>query len=406
MYSDRLIINDPVYGFIPVPRGLLADILAHPFFQRMDRIRQLGMSATVYPGAQHTRKQHSLGAFHLMQEAFITLTEKGVFLFDSEKEGALASILLHDVGHGPYSHVLEKVLIRDISHEDISLLMMERINAEMRGALNLAIKIFTDGYHKRFIHDLICSQLDVDRLDYLCRDSFYTGVREGNIGAARLIRTMNVADDRIVIDAKGLYSVENYLMARRLMYWQVYLHKTVVSAEEVLRSALKRAKYLSSQGETVFCSPALRYFLYNDVDSFSFRESTGLDYYAQLDDSDILCALKVWQRHPDKILSTLSSGFINRRLFKVDIYDSDIPEELMGEYKSEIAREMGIPVEDADYFVTTRTVKNEMYSVSSEGIGILAPDGSVHDIAGLSHIVREEVRDLPDKKVYVFRQRV
>lgn len=334
------------------------------------------------------------------------MTEKGVFLFDSEKEGALASILLHDVGHGPYSHVLEKVLIRDISHEDISLLMMERINAEMRGALNLAIKIFTDGYHKRFIHDLICSQLDVDRLDYLCRDSFYTGVREGNIGAARLIRTMNVADDRIVIDAKGLYSVENYLMARRLMYWQVYLHKTVVSAEEVLRSALKRAKYLSSQGETVFCSPALRYFLYNDVDSFSFRESTGLDYYAQLDDSDILCALKVWQRHPDKILSTLSSGFINRRLFKVDIYDSDIPEELMGEHKSEIAREMGIPVEDADYFVTTRTVKNEMYSVSSEGIGILAPDGSVHDIAGLSHIVREEVRDLPDKKVYVFRQRV
>ena len=272
--NDSKIINDPVFGFIKIPRGLLYDIVRHPLFQRLNRINQLGLASVVYPGARHTRFQHSLGAFHLMSEAILSLQQKGQFIFDSEAEAVEAAILMHDIGHGPFSHVLENTLISGISHEDISLLMMEQINRDLGGRLNLAISIFKDEYPKRFLHQLISSQLDMDRLDYLRRDSFFTGVTEGNIGSARIIKMLNVIDDRLVVEQKGIYSLENYLTTRRLMYWQVYLHKTAVGYEKVLVNMLTRAKDLAKQGKHIFASPALAYFIQNDIDAkwFSVHE--------------------------------------------------------------------------------------------------------------------------------------
>lgn len=400
MKTAPLLINDPVYGFTRIPRGLLTDIIAHPYFQRLGRIRQLGMSSLVFPGAQHTRQQHSIGAFHLMQEALQTLREKGLFIFDSEVEAAEAAILLHDVGHGPFSHVLEGVLTPDVSHEEISLRMMRRMNDEMDGRLTLAIKIFTDDYPKPFLHELCSSQLDVDRLDYLCRDSFFAGVREGNIGAARIIKMLEVDDDRLLINEKGLLSVENYLMSRRVMYWQVYLHKTVVAAEEVLRQTLRRAKLLALRGVELFCAPALRYFLYGEMDE------AWLDNYALLEDNDILSAVKEWQRSDDRILSVLASDFINRRLFKVDVYEDEVPAEVVAEYKERIATSLGIALEDADYFVQTQRVAKEMYSAASEGIGILQADGTVCDVSDISHVVRGEAVTSADSKYYLLHQRI
>lgn len=400
-------MNDPVYGFISVPRGILCEIIAHPYFQRLDRIRQLGLSATVYPGAQHTRKQHSLGAFHLMSGALRTLAEKGEFIFDSEVEAAQAAILMHDLGHAPFSHVLEQSLTQGISHETISLLMMERINLTVRGELGLAIKIFRDEHPKHFLHELLCSQLDMDRLDYLCRDSFYTGVREGNVGAARIIKMLNVEGDRLVVDAKGIYSVENYLMARRLMYWQVYLHKTAVAAEEVLRSALRRAKHLARTGVQLFASPSLRYFLYNDVTAADFDRDPDccLEQYAALDDSDILCALKVWQQADDAILARLAAAFINRRLFQVEVFEDGVPEERELQLRQNVARQLGITMEDAAYFVSKRRVAKEMYSAATEGIGLLFPDGTVRDVTEISQIVRADTPAVADSKYYLFSLR-
>lgn len=265
MSYERKIINDPVFGFINIPKGLLYDIVRHPLLQRLTRIKQLGLSSVVYPGAQHTRFQHSLGAFYLMSEAIQHLTAKGNFIFDSEAEAVQAAILMHDIGHGPFSHVLEDTIVRGVSHEDISLMLMERINREMNGQLTLAIRIFKDEYPKRFLHQLVSGQLDMDRLDYLRRDSFYTGVSEGNIGSARIIKMLDVKDDQLVVEAKGIYSIENFLTARRLMYWQVYLHKTSVAYEKMLISTLLRAKELAGRGVELFASPALRFFLYNDI---------------------------------------------------------------------------------------------------------------------------------------------
>ena len=280
--NDIKTIIDPVFGFINVPRGLLLQIVKHPLMQRLSRIKQLGMASVVYPGAQHTRFQHSLGAFHLMSEAIKVLSQKGIFIFDSEAEAVQAAILMHDIGHGPFSHVLENTLIHGISHEEISLMMMDKMNKEMGGELTLAIKIFRDEYPKRFLHQLISSQLDMDRLDYLRRDSFFTGVTEGNIGSARIIKMLNVVDDQLVIDYKGIYSIENYLTSRRLMYWQVYLHKTTVACEKVLVNALLRAKKLASEGVELFASPALHYFLYNDVDAAHFHtDSEALKHYVR-----------------------------------------------------------------------------------------------------------------------------
>ena len=400
---SQFVVNDPVYGFVSVPRGLLCELINHPAFQRLSRIRQLGMSALVYPGATHTRWAHSLGAYHLMREAFRSLKEKGVFVFDVEEEGAEIAILLHDIGHGPFSHVLEHTLIEHLSHEEITRALMRRLNREFGGALGMAFQIYSDEYPKRFLHQLICSQLDTDRLDYLCRDSFYTGVREGNIGAARLIKMLSVADDRLVVEGKGLYSVENYLMARRLMYWQVYLHKTAVAAEEMLRAALERAKELTRGGVRLFASPQLEYFLRSEVQTSHFEEDEEcINHFLNLNDSDILCALGVWQHSEDAVLSALAGGFVNRRLFKADIFEGNVSGDTLDDCRERVAAQLHIPLEATRYFVRRRFVSKEMYSANAEGIKVQMPDGAIADVSDVSHIVRGEAVTMEEGRTYVF----
>ena len=298
------IINDPVFGFINIPKGLIMEVVTHPMVQRLHRIKQLGLSSMVYPGAQHTRFQHSLGAFFLMTEAIHSLRRKGVEITDHEAESVKIAILLHDVGHGPFSHVLEHTIAPGVHHEEISLMLMEKMNSEMNGQLDLAIRIYKDEYEKRFLHQLVSSQLDMDRLDYLRRDSFYTGVTEGNIGSARIIKMLDVKDDQLVVESKGIYSIENFLTARRLMYWQVYLHKTSVACEKMINNTLLRAKELAKQGTELHVSPALRYFLYGDITRETFaNDEQCLNIFTQLDDNDIWCALKAWTTHEDKVPS-------------------------------------------------------------------------------------------------------
>lgn len=405
--TDSKTIIDPVFGFINIPRGLLLDIVRHPMLQRLTRIKQLGMASVVYPGAQHTRFQHSLGAFHLTSEAIRTLTQKGIFIFDSEAEAVMAAILLHDVGHGPFSHVLEHTLIHGISHEDISLMMMGSINKEMQGRLTLAIKIFKDEYPKRFLHQLISSQLDMDRLDYLRRDSFYTGVHEGNIGSARIIKMLNVANDRLVIDHKGIYSIENYLTSRRLMYWQVYLHKTTVACEKILVNALLRAKHLANEGRKLFASPALHYFLYNDVDADLFlSHPEALYYYEQLDDNDIWSAMKVWADNDDKILSLLAKDLIERRLFKVEIFEESVETSHIREIQQQLTARYGISIEDTRYLMSLDTMQKDMYDIHDDHIDILYNDGTMKDIAEASEILNVSLLSKKIRKYYLCYQRM
>ena len=405
--NEHKIISDPVFGFIKIKRGLLYDIVQHPFFQRLNRINQLGLASVVYPGARHTRFQHSLGAFHLMSEAIKSLTEKGVYIFDSEAEAVQAAILMHDIGHGPFSHVLENTLIHGISHEDISLMMMEQINHDLKDQLNLAISIFKDEYPNKIFHQLISSQLDMDRLDYLRRDSFYTGVTEGNIGSARIIKMLNVADDKLVVDSKGIYSIENYLTTRRLMYWQVYLHKTAVGYEKVLVNTLKRAKYLVRQGLNVFATPALAYFLKNDIDAQWFASHPeALQMYAELDDSDIWSALKVWKHSEDKILSTLATDMTDRHLFKVEVTEQRPEDDYLQEKMHQIAVAMGIPEEDAHYLLTLTEIGKDMYDPEDDSIGILYKDGTVKDIAEASEILNVQLLSKKIRKYYLCYQRI
>ena len=405
--NEHKIISDPVFGFIKIKRGLLYDIVQHPFFQRLNRINQLGLASVVYPGARHTRFQHSLGAFHLMSEAIKSLTEKGVYIFDSEAEAVQVAILMHDIGHGPFSHVLENTLIHGISHEDISLMMMEQINHDLKDQLNLAISIFKDEYPNKIFHQLISSQLDMDRLDYLRRDSFYTGVTEGNIGSARIIKMLNVADDKLVVDSKGIYSIENYLTTRRLMYWQVYLHKTAVGYEKVLVNTLKRAKYLVRQGLNVFATPALAYFLKNDIDAQWFASHPeALQMYAELDDSDIWSALKVWKHSEDKILSTLATDMTDRHLFKVEVTEQRPEDDYLQEKMHQIAVAMGIPEEDAHYLLTLTEIGKDMYDPEDDSIGILYKDGTVKDIAEASEILNVQLLSKKIRKYYLCYQRI
>ena len=380
------IINDPVFGFINIPKGLQYDVLTHPIVQRLTRIRQLGLSSFVYPSAQHTRFQHSVGAFFLMSEAVSNLRTKGVDISDEEAEAVEAAILMHDLGHGPFSHVLEHTLVHDIDHEEISLLLMEKMNKDLDGRLDLAITIFKDEYPKRFLHQLVSSQLDMDRLDYLRRDSFYTGVIEGNIGSARIIKMLDVHNDHLVVEQKGIYSIENFLTARRLMYWQVYLHKTSVACEKMLINTLTRAKELASNGVELFSSPALHYFLYNDVSGQSFLESeTCINNFIELDDNDIWCALKVWSSHEDVILSTLSAGLVRRRLFKVEIDEVPFDKAHEQELTKHISQSLGISFEEAaKYMVVSSTLEKDMYSASDDQIEILYRDGNTCDIAQAS----------------------
>ena len=400
--QDRKIINDPVFGFINIPKGLLYDVVTHPILQRLTRIKQLGLSSIVYPGAQHTRFQHSLGAFYLMSEAINTLRQKGNFIFDSEAEAVQAAILMHDIGHGPFSHVLEHTLVKGIHHEEISLMLMERMNNELKGQLTLAIQIFKDEYPKKFLHQLISSQLDMDRLDYLRRDSFYTGVTEGNIGSARIIKMLNVKDDHLVVDSKGIYSIENYLMARRLMYWQVYLHKTSVAAEKMLVSALTRAKELANKGVELFASPALHFFLYNNIDAKNFRDNPiCLENYIKLDDNDIWTSLKIWCDHPDTILSTLSQGIINRKLFKVKVSENNITKERKNEILQSISNQLNITKKDAEYFFCVNTIGKDMYSKEDDSIEIMYKDGETRDIAYASDMLNISTLSKKIRKYYI-----
>ena len=405
--NEHKIISDPVFGFIKIKRGLLYDIVQHPFFQRLNRINQLGLASVVYPGARHTRFQHSLGAFYLMSEAIKSLTEKGVYIFDSEAEAVQAAILMHDIGHGPFSHVLENTLIHGISHEDISLLMMEQINHDLKDQLNLAISIFKDEYPNKIFHQLISSQLDMDRLDYLRRDSFFTGVTEGNIGSARIIKMLNVVDDKLVVDSKGIYSIENYLTTRRVMYWQVYLHKTAVGYEKVLVNTLRRAKFLVRQGQEIFATPALAYFLENDIDAIWFAtHPEALQRYAELDDSDIWSALKVWKHSDDKILSTLATDMIDRHLFKVEVTEERPSDDYIHEKLQQIATAMQIPEEDAHYLLTLTEIGKDMYNPEDDSIGILYKDGVVKDIAEASEILNVQLLSKKIRKYYLCYQRL
>lgn len=405
--NDSKIINDPIFGFIKIPHGLLLNIVEHPLMQRLTRIKQLGLTSMVYPSAQHTRFQHSLGAFHLMSEAITSLTQKGIFIFDSEAEAVEAAILMHDIGHGPFSHVLEHTLIKGISHEDISLLMMEQINREMKGELNLALKIFKNEYPKKFLHQLISSQLDMDRLDYLRRDSFFTGVTEGNIGSARIIKMLDVVDDNLVVNSKGLYSIENYLMSRRLMYWQVYLHKTTVSSEKVLVNALLRAKKLALEGENVFATPCLGYFLYNDIDAEKYRNSEEAQRnYALLDDNDIWSSLKVWTGSKDKVLSILSSDILNRNLFKVEITGTPTEEGHINEVRTRLADKFGVSYEDAGYLMSVDTIQKDMYDVNDDQISIIFKDNTVKDISEASEVMNIALLSKKIRKYYLCYQRI
>lgn len=376
------IINDPIYGFISIPYGLVFDLIEHPFFQRLRRIKQLGATHLVYPGALHTRFHHALGAMHLMDRAIEVIRSKGNEVTEEERKAAIISILLHDIGHGPYSHSLEYSLVNGVTHEDVSAAFMRAFNKEFKGEMDLPIEIFKDRYHKRFLHQLVASQLDVDRLDYLKRDSFYSGVSEGVISTDRIISMFNVHDGQLAVEAKGIYSIEKFLIARRLMYWQVYLHKTVVASEKLLINILRRAKMLAKQGVELFGSPALTYFLYNDIGKEDFDQNREvLNTFASLDDSDVYLSIKVWMNHPDKILSTLSANFVNRDLYKIRLQQDPIAPETVAEYENRVKREYGIADDEVDYFVFTGTIANNAYNPKVDRINILERNGRVTDVA-------------------------
>lgn len=399
--TKRKIINDPVFGFIAIPDDLLLQIVQHPYSQRLQRIKQLGLSAFVYPGAQHTRLLHSIGAMFLTKEAIKQLRQKGNEITDDEADGLLAAILMHDLGHGPFSHVLESTLTQGISHEDISLRLMRKMNAEMGGRLDLAIRIFADDYHKRFLHQLISSQLDMDRMDYLQRDCFFTGVAEGRIGSARIIKMLNVHDDRLVVEANGIYSIENFLIARRFMYWQVYLHKTSVAAEKMLIQILRRAKELAAQGRRLEATPALRFFIENRIDQSTF-DGTALQNFVKLDDSDIISAVKVWAEEDDTVLSTLAKAFIDRHLFKTTIGEK-LTESERGELQQTYAEHFGVSQHEARYFFEEQTVTTRTYDNRDSQILILYPDGAVRDIADVSDIIDQQFLEKHVKKNYLCR---
>ena len=406
--TNNKIINDPVFGFMRIPNGVLYDIVVHRDFFRLSRIRQLGGAYMVYPGAQHTRFQHSLGAFYLMSKAVATLLMKGVEISDEEAEAVEAAILMHDIGHGPFSHVLEHTLMSGVRHEEVSLMIMEKLNKEMDGRLSLAIQIFKDKYKKHFLHQLISSQLDMDRLDYLRRDSFFTGVTEGNIGSDRIIDMLHVKDDRLVMEKKGIYSIENYLVSRRLMYWQVYLHKTSVSAEHVLINALQRAKDLAHEGVELFCSPALHFFLYNDVDKERFlNDPDCLTHYLNLDDNDIISALKVWEGNDDKILSLLSRDFIGRNIFKVEVTEGP---STKNEQEVQIIRNISerYGIDEADvkrYLTSSQMVGRDMYSTVEDKREILMKDGTTKDISEVSDMLNVDTLSKKVRKKFFCYQR-
>jgi hypothetical protein len=376
------ILNDPIYGFIQIPNSLIFDIIEHPYFQRLRRIAQMGFSSLVYPGANHTRFHHALGCIHLMQKAVRVLRFKQIEISEEEENGLCIAILLHDIGHGAFSHALEHSIVSGISHEEISLKFMKYLNDEFDGKLSLAIEIFEGKYYRKFLCQLISSQLDIDRLDYLKRDSFYTGVTEGNISSDRLIVMMNVKDEELVIEQKGIYSVEKFLIARRLMYWQVYLHKTGLVAENMLVNVLKRAKELSEKGADLFGSSALKYFLNNQIKQENFTDKT-LEMFSKLDDYDILSAIKEWTNHPDKILSLLSKMIVDRKLLRIEMQIDPFNEDKINKKRTKFSKKLGLAADDINYFVFMQEIKNQAYN-TEKPIFILNKKGKLKDIAKAS----------------------
>lgn len=381
--NKKKIFNDPIYGFITIPNELIYDLIQHSYFQRLRRISQMGLSYLVYPGANHTRFHHALGCMHLMQKAIETLRFKEVEISTEEENALLIAILLHDIGHGPFSHAMEKSIVEDVNHEAISLLFMNELNKQFDGRLSLAIQVFKGDYHRKFMLQLISSQLDMDRMDYLKRDSFYTGVAEGNVNSERLIQMMNVVDDVLVIEEKGIYSVEKFLLSRRLMYWQAYLHKTSLVAELILMKVLKRAKELTLKGENLVSSLPLQYFMQNKV-TLELFDSKTLDLFSQLDDFDVISALKAWQRHDDFILSSLSKMIINRDLLKIKMSAEKISAEEIQALKEEFAAQNNISALDAGYFIFRGKIKNQAYSKEQEPIRILKKDRTIEDVVEAS----------------------
>ena len=380
--NKRKILNDPIYGFTNIPSELFFDIIEHPYFQRLRRISQLGLTYLVYPGAYHTRFHHALGAMHLMQIAVKTLRDKGHEITKEEEEAVLIAILLHDIGHGPFSHALEHSIVHGINHEHISVMIMNKLNDEFNGKLSLAIQIFQNKYSKPFLHQLISSQLDVDRLDYLKRDSFYSGVSEGIINSDRIISMMNISKGQLVVDAKAIYSIEKFIIARRLMYWQVYLHKTVLSAEFTLVEILKRAKKLVQSGEDLFYTSALEEFLENNYSLKDFEKNPKLlDLFCQLDDFDIMTSIKEWTSHSDSTLAILSNKIIQRRLLKIELQDKSFDTSYIEKIKRNARKKYGIEKSDVDHLVFSNQIDNKAYNPKKHKINLLYKNGDIIDIA-------------------------
>lgn len=397
----RKIFNDPVHGFITIPYPLLFDIVEHPYFQRLRRIKQLGLSDYVYPGALHTRFHHALGAFHLMRKALSVLRLKGQIITEKEEIAACAAILLHDIGHGPFSHTLEHVLIPKLSHEHISKVYMQQLNKEFKGKLSLAIEVFEGSYPKKFLHQLVSSQLDTDRLDYISRDSFYTGVSEGTIAYDRIIEMMNVRNNELVVEQKGIYSVENFLIARRLMYWQVYLHKTVLSVEQMLIKAVERAKILIEKGEKLECSPPLQYFLAKDVTLKNFESGDALTFYSMLDDNDIMSALKRWQFAQDNVLKRLSIGILERKLFKIQLREKAFTKNEVNDAITHTSTKLGVSLAEAKSLIILQSTNNYAYNPAEKPIKILDKNDQLLDVAKAADLLNISVLSQPVVKHFL-----
>jgi uncharacterized protein len=394
------ILNDPIYGFITIPNTLIYDLIQHPYFQRLRRISQMGMSYLVYPGAHHTRFHHALGCLHIMQKAVQTLRFKGVVISEEEENALYIAILLHDIGHGPFSHAMEHSIVEDVHHEEISLLFMNELNREFDGKLSLAIQIFKGEYHRKFMLQLISSQLDMDRMDYLKRDSFYTGVAEGNINSERLIQMMHVVNDILVIEEKGIYSVEQFLVARRLMYWQAYLHKTSLVAELTLTKILKRAKELTQKGDLLPSSIPLLFFMQHKISLDSF-DATILKKFALLDDFDIVSAIKAWQFHDDFVLSSLSKMIINRDLPKIKMVTEKVDKQQLSDLKSKLMQLYTLTEKEADYFIFKGKIKNQAYTKTGEPIHIYKKDQTIEDVVEASDQLNLKALSKPVTKYYL-----
>lgn len=400
--NKNKIINDPVYGFIPIKSDTIFDLMEHPFLQRMRHIRQLGLADLVYPGAIHTRFHHAIGAMHLMYQALDVLQTKGIEITKEEKEAAQIAILLHDIGHGPFSHALEETLLPNIRHESLSFLLMKDLNRQFRGALDMAIRIFQNTHPKKFLHQLVSSQLDIDRLDYLNRDSFFTGVREGSIGTDRIIAMLNVVKGQLVVEEKGIYNIESFISSRRLMYWQVYLHKAAVSAERLLVNIIKRAQYLASSGEKIPCSSALSIFLHNSYTLDDFSEKRDLlKAFGTLDDFDVWGAIKLWQSSKDPVLAMLCNMLLNRTLFQIKLSTAPIQKSDVEKVKVAIQKAMKLSKRDAAYLFSHGTVSNEAYLLERNSIQVLMKSGEPLDVAQASDLPHIKAMSKIVKKNYL-----